>query len=90
MSSYSEIRNVILSAKNTIVNIAQELGKAIGNYIANSPTVSEEDIYNMVKDLPQDIQIKALCKALVCVNAKTSKSKPSYLQNDKSGRRSII
>ena len=84
--SYSKIREVITNAKEVINNISVKLGEAIARYVFESVTVDETDIYNMVKDLPQDIQVQALCKALSEVNRRRSSAMPSYLQSGKNRR----
>lgn len=89
MANYSEIRNILSGAKTMFNDIVEKLGAAIGNYVATTSTISEEDILNMVKDLPQETQVRVLAKALTKVNVKGNA--PSYLNNSKSGyRRSLL
>ncbi len=87
MANYSEIRNILTAAKTAITDIVDRLGNAIGNYVSSTSTINEDDIYNMVKDLPQDVQVKVLCKALAKTNVKSNK--PSYLSKG-FGKRDLI
>ena len=88
MANYSALKS---SINNLIVEnnrLTGEIGKALANYIAKGgATVSEKDIYTLIKDLPQELQVQVLIKALA---SKEMVKAPSYLERKSSGGRGII
>jgi methionine synthase I (cobalamin-dependent) len=87
MASYNEIASMVkqyqVQQQQSIANIA----KAISEYLASGANVTETDLYNMIKALPEDIQVAVLVKALT---SKSMAKAPSYVQQSRGRGRGIL
>ena len=83
MANYSNVKSAANALVAQLNNGVDSLASALAGYIKGGANVSENDIYNIIKDLPQELQVKVLIKALA---SKEMAKTPSYVERNSRSR----